>query len=441
MKDTIKKVKNYTVVQANDLIQNKKDFSLWELRVFALLASHVRKEDSDFHTYKFRIKDIIDLFECKSNNLYDELREVPERLHSKIIRIPYTDADGKSRTRRYNLVSMSDFPDGENMDDGEHIMLRFDKDLKPLLLQLGEHFTIYKFYNILKLRSTYVFQLYEILKSNQYRGKGIFEIKLDKLQSMLQLPDSYKYGNIRQRVLEPAKKQFKQHTDITFQYRPIKGRGGRVIRIWFQIFENTPDRLLAESVEVSSRPEDELYLQIAQWISRETFNSWLKQYPDSQVKNAVQYTLNQIKKGVQIENVGGYLAAMVKQTTLFDAVEVKKKRLSKKRQAEREQALKKASLDQELTQLYREKVIKENEIIQQLIQAQPQLEEETFQKVKASRFSGYDANKSKAENLADPIFNASFHNAIKKQFPTAFTHIDIKYNERIQHLKRAITTI
>ncbi|MEL6941344.1 MAG: replication initiation protein, partial [Bacteroidota bacterium] len=163
MNETIKKVKNYTVVQANDLIRNKKDFSLWELRVFAMLASHVRKEDSDFQTYKFRIKDIIDLFDCKSNNLYDELREVPERLHSKIIRIPYTDKDGKNRTRRYNLVSMSDFPDGEDMEDGEHIMLRFDKDLKPLLLQLGEHFTIYKFYNILKLRSTYVFQLYEIL--------------------------------------------------------------------------------------------------------------------------------------------------------------------------------------------------------------------------------------------------------------------------------------
>ncbi|MEM9886368.1 MAG: replication initiation protein [Bacteroidota bacterium] len=440
MKDTIKKVKNYTVVQANDLIQNKKDFSLWELRVFALLASHVRKEDSDFQTYKFRIKDIIDLFECKSNNLYDELREVPERLHSKIIRIPYTDTEGKSRTRRYNLVSMSDFPDGDNIEDGEHIMLRFDKDLKPLLLQLGEHFTIYKFYNILKLRSTYVFQLYEILKSNQYRGKGIFEIKLEELQNMLQLPQSYKYGNIRQRVLEPAKKQFKQHTDITFDYRPMKGRGGRVIRIWFQIFENTPGRTLP-AAEVFDNVNEERYSQIAPWVSKQTYNKWLKDYPERQINNAIQYTLSQIKKGTQIENVGGYLAAMVKQTTLFDAADIKKEKSSKKKQAQQAQAKRKALLDQELTQVYREKVAKENAIIQQLIRGNSGLEENIYQKVKTSRFSGYHSEKSKSENMEDPIFNASFHNAIKKQFPDAFASVDAQYDEKIQQLKRAITMI
>ncbi|MEM8527509.1 MAG: replication initiation protein [Bacteroidota bacterium] len=441
MNETIKKVKNYTVVQANDLIRNKKDFSLWELRVFAMLASHVRKEDSDFQTYKFRIKDIIDLFDCKSNNLYDELREVPERLHSKIIRIPYTDKDGKSRTRRYNLVSMSDFPDGEDMEDGEHIMLRFDKDLKPLLLQLGEHFTIYKFYNILKLRSTYVFQLYEILKSQQYRGKGIFEIKLSELQDMLQLPDSYKYGNIRQRVLEPAKKQFKQHTDITFNYRPIKGRGGRVIRIWFQIFENTPQQLLPNAETDGNSEENELYLLVAQWISRETYDQWVKSYPFPQIKNAINYTLNQIKKGTVIENVGGYLAAMVKQTTLFDPVEQKKKVVKEQKKKEQESALHKAELDKQLTALYREKIIKENAIIARLFQEQTDLEDEIFEQVKSKRFSGYNPNKSKDENFDDPIFNASFHNAVKKKFPEAFTENDAKFDPKIQETKQAITML
>ncbi|MEL6944385.1 MAG: replication initiation protein, partial [Bacteroidota bacterium] len=256
----------------------------------------------------------------------------------------------------------------------------------------------------------------------------------------MQLPDSYKYGNIRQRVLEPAKKQFKQHTDITFNYRPIKGRGGRVIRIWFQIFENTPQQLLTNS-ETDDSEENELYLLVAQWISRETYDQWLKAFPFPQIKNAINYTLNQIKKGTAIENVGGYLAAMVKQTTLFDPVEQKKNLVKDKKKKEREDALYKAELDKQLTALYREKIIKENAIIARLLQEQKGLEEEIFEETKSKRFSGYNPNKSKDENLDDPIFNASFHNAVKKRFPEAFIENDAQFDPKIQEIKQAVTKI
>ncbi len=438
---SIKKVKDYTVVQANDLIKNKKDFSLWELRVFALLASQVRKDDDDFKTYKFRIKDIIDLFDSRSNNLYDELRAVPERLHSKIIRIPYNDADGKPRTRRYNLVSMSDVPESSEMDNGEYIMLRFDKDLKPLLLQLGEHFTIYKFYNILKLRSTYVFQLYELLKSHQYKGRGVIELELREMTEILRLPASYKYGNIRQRVIEPAQKQFKKYTDICFEYQPIKGRGGKVLSIRFKIKENVPVHLLNTAKEEEVPVVNTLYKSVEEWVSESSFQQWMNNYPEEHVQAAIQYTLNKIKKGTTIESVAGYIATMLKQEKIVDADAKKAKRQAKKRQKVELAAQERAQLNEQINKLHRAKAIQEDAIIAALCLEESEVEAQLLETAKSKRFSGYDEQKSDAENLKDPMFLASYRNAARALFPAPFVNLDKDYDAKIKELKRRLSLV
>jgi len=339
-KKNITKVKNYTVVQANDLIRNKKDFTLWELRVFAMLASHVKKEDDDFQTYKFRIKDLLDLFETKSHNLYEELKSIPDKLHAKLIKIPYEDGKGKKRMRSYNLISMSDVPNEENVDEGEYIMLRFDKDLKPLMLSLGKHFTVYKFYNILKLRSPYIFQLYELLKSEEYRGSHSIEIRLEEFIEILQIPSSYRFGNIKQRILEPARKQFEEHTDIVFDYSPMKGRGGKIVSLSFRIYKNKQmpsilreqeEPTLEESMSVKEKESNdnsdifnELYPKVSQWIGEAAFRRLLEENSEMQVSKAVNYTLNRLKKGDTIANVAGHIVSMAKQKTLFDVTENKK---------------------------------------------------------------------------------------------------------------------
>ena len=308
------------------MIRNKKDFSLWELRVFALLASHVKKDDDDFQTYRFRIKDLLNLFETKSNNLYDEIKNIPEKLHARLIKIPYEDSKGKKRLRRYNLISMSDVPDEEHLDEGEYIELRFDKDLKPLMLKLGEHFTVYKFYNILKLRSPYIFQLYELLKSEEYKRSSSIDVELSEFMDILQIPESYKFGNIKQRILEPAKKQFAQHTDIIFKYTTQKGRGGKVTKIRFEILKNpkSPSRQHeSKELEEVENTElfDELYPKVNEWMDKGAFEKLLSEFPESQIRNAITYTLNRIKRGDKLDNIAGHIVAMSRQVALFDSVE------------------------------------------------------------------------------------------------------------------------
>lgn len=450
-RNAISKVKNYTVVQANDLIRNKKDFSLWEYRVFALLTSMVRKDDGDFHTYKFRIKDLLDLFDTNSNNLYEEIRKVPEKLHSKLIRIPYTDESGKKRERKYSLISMSDMPVGEQVDDGEYIMLRFDKDLKPLMLEMGKHFTVYKFYNILKLRSPYIFQLYELLKSEQYRGDKSVDIVMDEFRDILQIPPSYKFGNVRQRILEPAKKQFAEHTDIVFDYTVLKGRGGKAIALRFWIYKNpnAPSRALDEAVETLEVEGqevpfeeitvfEELYPRVKKWFKEDAFKKLLAGYPEEQIRKAITYTLGRLKKGDKIKNVAGHIVSMSKQTNLFDAAAEDTKKIEEQKKKATEAAAKKAKLEKELKDLYEGLLVKEKAITKAIFIEIPEVEAEIFEIAKNKKYSGYNAEKSQAENMENRMFSAAFHNAVKKKFADRFRNLEKQYQPRIKALKLEI---
>ena len=442
-KKALSKVKNYTVVQANDLIRNKKDFSLWELRVFALLASHVKKEDDDFQTYKFRIRDLLDLFETKSNNLYEELREIPERLHSRLVRIPYTDSKGKKRMRRYNLISMSDVPDEEKVDEGEYIEMRFDKDLKPLLLQLGEHFTVYKFYNILKLRSPYIFQLYELLKSEEYKGNRDIDIDLKEFRDILRVPDSYKFGNIKQRILTPAQRQFREHTDIIFEYTPVKGRGGKCVKLRFRIFKNSKNNSVIEE-QNEPKPQglfEELYPDIKHWVGEEAFRKIISEYPESQVKSAVQATLNRLRNGEDISNVTGYIIALSKQTNLFDPIQEKKEKAATKKAVRQRSDIRKMELEAQKRKLFNELKKNEDAIIEALFLEMPELQNELLEQVKKNRFSGYQKNLTIEENLQDDMFSAAYRNLIKKKFKSRFTALSKKYEPKIKSVKAALAML
>ena len=456
-KKNITKVKNYTVVQANDLIRNKKDFTLWELRVFAMLASHVKKEDDDFQTYKFRIKDLLDLFETKSHNLYEELKSIPDKLHAKLIKIPYEDGKGKKRMRSYNLISMSDVPNEENVDEGEYIMLRFDKDLKPLMLSLGKHFTVYKFYNILKLRSPYIFQLYELLKSEEYRGSHSIEIRLEEFIEILQIPSSYRFGNIKQRILEPARKQFEEHTDIVFDYSPMKGRGGKIVSLSFRIYKNKQmpsilreqeEPTLEESMSVKEKESNdnsdifnELYPKVSQWIGEAAFRRLLEENSEMQVSKAVNYTLNRLKKGDTIANVAGHIVSMAKQKTLFDVTENKKEVAKKVRTEKTQISNRKKELEERKKLLSLELLKKQDIIMEGIFLEIPGSKETAFKAAKHHKFSYYKSELSDEENMESTMFKAAFRSAVKKEYEERFAALDKAYAAKIKSVSVALSLL
>jgi plasmid replication initiation protein len=113
-------------------------------------------------------------------------------------------------------------------------------------LKIQNKFLEYNIINILPLKSSYVIRLYELFKSkwSEYRhynknAKNFkFELKIDWLREHLEIPTSYQYSShIKKLIINKAQKEFKQKTDIRFEYKEQK-IGRRVDRLIITIKEN-----------------------------------------------------------------------------------------------------------------------------------------------------------------------------------------------------------
>lgn len=93
--------------------------------------------------------------------------------------------------------------------------------LKEYLLDLNREYLRLNFDTSLKLKSCYSKVLH--LKLCQYNGIKIFEINIEELRFFLNIPDSFNYGNIKQRIINPTLKEFGEFEYIDFiEYKKVK---------------------------------------------------------------------------------------------------------------------------------------------------------------------------------------------------------------------------
>jgi plasmid replication initiation protein len=216
---------NSLVVKGNDLIISRYNLSLAEQRLILQVVSMINKDDEDFKDYYVSISDYLDLVESNSNNYY-QVKKFTEELLKKPLHIPLQDG---------NFLACNWFSSIVYLSEKGVIVCRFDPHLKPYLLQLKNRFTAYRLENVLKLKNKYLIRLYEILK--RYENIREKEISLDNFKKYLSIPDTYLYGDIKKRILKPAQKEFKERTDIIFDFQEIK-EFKKVVAIKFLIYLN-----------------------------------------------------------------------------------------------------------------------------------------------------------------------------------------------------------
>jgi len=434
-KDIVKFVR-----KANNLVEARYKFDIWETRIFTKTLSLIHKDDEDFKEYIIYLRDIIDDFGLQGANAsYDFLRNGARKLMKKSFFIPY---ETKSAIRLLevpiiaSLDSLSEMKKGGGSRAGqEYIKISFHPKMKPYLLQLKSQFTMYDVRNILKLPSVYSIRIYELLK--QYERIGKRTIEIGELKEMLGITDEYPlYANFKQRVISKAQRDLKKHTDISFTYKQIK-KGRAVHKLTFFIAENTPNR---DKKKEKPRPEvaemvNEIHSQVQEWVSKKVVAQWLENYPELQVRRGVKYTLNRLQAGEAIENVGGYLQAMVREKDLVDTVAEKKQKAvqqKRKQQLERQQQ---QVLRDTLHHLKREMYRKESALIEQVFGEQPDLKKAVFEAVKNSHLAKFDARKSEAENYQQPLFRAAVQAKFKKDYPDYFSELHEFYMPKIKELE------
>ena len=233
---SIEKNKNNQVKKSNTLIEAKGALSSTAQKMLIMLISMIRADDSEFQEYALNIKDYFSQIDSSSNNV-----EFAKERALELMRNPFEAEKGVW----FNWCSKVDI----KKIDG-YIVFSIHNELKPYLLGLQENFTTYNIVNILALRGDYTPRLYEyfLMKFNDYKAQYkkkykktpksfTFEIELDWLRSTYKIPDSYRYNNIKTQIIENAKKQFKEKTNIKFDYKEYK-LGRKVVRLIITVKDN-----------------------------------------------------------------------------------------------------------------------------------------------------------------------------------------------------------
>jgi len=449
------------VRKSNSLVEARYRFNMWETRVFTKMITMVRMSDEDFKPYRIYLRDIIQEFGLdKDKASYELLRDGANTLLQKEVSIFQETEDGMNETRTHLIVDATTQVKGSNTN---YIEVRFHPKMKPHILELKSRFTVYDVKNILNLPSSYSVRIYELLK--QYEKIGYRTFEFEELKEIIgakemhrnskgkvETKDNYPlYGSFNQKILKNAQKHLMLHTDLCFEFEPIK-KGRKVHKIRFIIMRNprydagqVDEKMPELGAEQVSHEEDavvaRLYLQVERYVDEPLVRRWVSRFPEEQIQYGINYTLNQLKAGKDIQNVAGYLQTMVSTDNLVvaRAAEEEKARRARKKADKRRREL--ATVEKKYEEMNRQLVDKTEELMRDVFDRYEGVKSDAFEKARKKRGSGYDAQLTIEENMQNPVFRAVFRGNVKKRFPEHFASLKTledwcrKLRGQVQRLK------
>lgn len=221
-------VENAIVSQANKLIEARYKLNLNEHKIIRYVISKLDSiNQKDFTFLEFDLKEFTELLGTTEKR-YDEIRKVVRSLRRRELII---NTDEKEIIMGW--ISSIEF----EKKTGK-IILRFDDNLKPYLLELSKVYKSYKLKNIINLKNKYAIRVYELLKQYENMKSKERIMKIDELKKMVGCEDKYKdFRNFEQKVLKPSRSELLKHSDLCFEYEKIKD-GRKIVAIKFTFEKN-----------------------------------------------------------------------------------------------------------------------------------------------------------------------------------------------------------
>ena len=214
--------------QSHIIVNARYALSRSEIDIVLTLLTAINKEDSDFKDYEFTLSELEKKTHRKWNS--KQLKETVKKLMSKPLELP-------KNTKGWKIVNwFSNF----EYDENGLISCRFDKALKPYLIELSGTRILADFRHLLPMNSSYSKRIYLLLK--EYDKIGMRTFNVEELQDILKAPKSYisKYSDFKKKVLKRAEIDINKFTDLEVNLSEKK-RGRKVIEITYTIRKNYTD--------------------------------------------------------------------------------------------------------------------------------------------------------------------------------------------------------
>jgi len=297
-----RKDENNIVIKSNYLVEASYRLSLQEQRLILLMASKIKPEDKNFHTYQIAIKDFNRIVGIDSKSYYQRTKELTKKLLERSLQI----------TKDNSILQITWLSSAEYFEGEGYVELSFDPKLKPYLLQLKEFFTRYQLRNVIRLKSSYSIKLYELLKQYEHVGKRKFS--LEELRYKLGLhPDEYPlYANFKQKILTRAQSELNTNSDISFTTIEKK-HGRRVVGITFLISKKGGEPS-PENNPMVRKGKEELSERLREYfcLTETQASDIIERYDEERIKANLAYVEEKLKQNA-VKSIGPYTLKAIEQ--------------------------------------------------------------------------------------------------------------------------------
>lgn len=208
------------IKQHNTITSGRYDFSACQLDVLFMLLACIDESDVPNKRYNIRVKDIELITGRKWD--YNQIKDSNEDMMSRVFEI----ISERNNLMQINLFSLVEYLDGMGSFD-----IVINEPARPYFFDLKSNFTLLELKSVLSCSSKHAKRLYAL--ACQWRNTGVHTYSIGELKEILGLkdpkgkePEQYnQIGQLKEKVLDVAKKQINERTDISFDYELLKTRG------------------------------------------------------------------------------------------------------------------------------------------------------------------------------------------------------------------------
>lgn len=223
-------MKSELVVYKNDFNQIPlKSFKSVELDLLFSIMSQMR--DKGLTAVEFSFEQLKSLSKYNNSNATKEFVKDLESTYDKLIGLDVKIGDDRKFTK---FVFFTEYTVDS---DNQTVTICVNEKFSHLINELTGSFTKLELDEVTSLSSSYAKNAYRLLK--QYRSTGYATFWLNEFKKLMDVPDSYNYGNINLRVLKPIEKELPKYFP-NLKINRIKGKGKekrKVVRLEF-LFSN-----------------------------------------------------------------------------------------------------------------------------------------------------------------------------------------------------------
>lgn len=214
-------LRDNSVTKSNALSRAYYRFGLVEKRVMEALISqlHPQSHSNDLQAIQLKAVDYAETFNVSGKHAYKQLGSAVDALMHRVITIIEP-----GRIRKMNLTTEAIYEENKGT-----ITVTLSPKIVPHLVGLRGKFNKYPLKIAVNFKSSYTWRIYELLTSWAEDPKltdgilaGWCTVEVEELRQMLGVPDSYRFNDLKRRVLMIVQLELKEKTNIELDIEYIK---------------------------------------------------------------------------------------------------------------------------------------------------------------------------------------------------------------------------